>query len=596
MGATERTLTELFARQVQLHPEATAVECAGAAHTYATLDAASSKLACRLAERGITTEHTVAVLMRRSADLIVALLGVLKAGAAYLPIELRSPARRQEAILRNAGAQVVLTDGGTDVGRFAAGPWSAFEVRDELARAQTDGGGPVERVAEDQLAYVMHTSGSTGQPKGVAVTHRNVVDLALDPCWGVDRQSRVLFHAPHAFDASTYELWVPLLAGGCVVVAPEGSLDGTALRRLLRQHRITHVHVTAGLFRVVSEAPECFATVKEVLTGGDVVPPVAVRQVRAALPHLAIRHLYGPTEMTLCATQHLVRDDEAQFPVLPIGAPLKDTRAYVLDGAAQPARVDTDGELCLAGAGLARGYLNDPARTAERFVADPFGPPGARMYRTGDLARHREDDRLELRGRADDQVKVRGFRVEPGEVEAALSQHRGVRQVAAIVHEDAARGAVIVAYVVARHDDGGLVAELHELAGMSLPDYLIPSTFVIVPALPLTPNGKLDRAALPAPTITGSGVEATTALETLLCRLIGEVLGVAEVGVDDNFFDLGGHSILAAKLVTRIYDHLGVELGLDAVVSSPTAASLAAHLQRNHDKLDQVAADLLRGI
>ncbi|MGW3292321.1 non-ribosomal peptide synthetase, partial [Streptomyces sp. NPDC001002] len=360
----------------------------------------------------------------------------------------------------------------------------------------------------------------------------------------------MLFHAPHAFDASSYELWVPLLSGGTVVVAPTEAMDAAGLRSLITGHDLTHVHVTAGLGRVLAEQdPHCFSGVREVLTGGDVVPAGAVRRILAANPGVVVRHLYGPTEVTLCATQFAVDEESAVPDVLPIGRPLDNTRVFVLDGGLRPVPVGVTGELYVAGAGLARGYAGRPGLTAERFVACPF-TPGRRMYRTGDLVRWTPDGQLLFVGRADEQVKIRGFRVEPGEVEALLAAHPGVAQAAVVVREDIPGDKRLLAYLVPAEDTADLAESASAYVAERLPGYMVPSAIIELPSLPLTGNGKVDRAALPAPELTQiSGRAPVTVQEELLCRAFAEVLGLPSVGVDDDFFALGGHSLLAVSLV-----------------------------------------------
>ncbi|MEV7740158.1 AMP-binding protein, partial [Streptomyces sp. NPDC088921] len=379
-------------------------------------------------------------------------------------------------------------------------------------------------------------------------TQRDVVELALASHWGVSGGARVLFHAPHSFDASSYEVWVGLLSGAGVVVAPAGVVvDGGVLRSWIAEYGLTHVHVTAGLFRVLAERdPGCFAGVREVLTGGDVVPVEAVRRVVGACAGVVVRHLYGPTEVTLCVTQHVVCGAGVLEGVLPIGRPLDNTRVYVLDEWLRPVPVGVAGELYVAGAGLARGYLGRGGLTAERFVADPLGGvAGGRMYRTGDRARWSAEGLLVFAGRVDDQVKIRGFRVEPGEVEAVLAALPEVAQAAVVAREDTPGDKRLVAYVVAAGDGGGDWAGLvGEAAADRLPGYMVPSAVVVLDALPLSGNGKLDRKSLPVPdyATAGSGRGPVNAREEILCAGFAEVLGLGGVGVDDDFFALGGHS------------------------------------------------------
>ncbi|MFJ8495720.1 amino acid adenylation domain-containing protein [Streptomyces sp. NPDC094038] len=546
----------------------------GSELTYADLDARANGVARRLRALGAGAESTVAVLLDRGVDLIVALLAVWKAGAAFVPIDPDYPAERIAFMLADSAAGSVLTSPAY-ASRTSGLP--VVQVADVEPSAES---APPTDQRPDGLAYIMYTSGSTGRPKGVAVTHGDVAALVSDRCWGLSPESSVLFHAPHVFDVSVYEVWAPLVAGARVIVAPASRVDGA----LIRSGGASHVHVTAGLFRVLAgEDPECFAGTTEVLTGGDVVPATAVDQVLRACPGTRVRHLYGPTEVTLCATQTPVSAPVG--PVLPIGRPLDGVRALVLDGWLNPVPEGVVGDLYVAGAGVARGYVDRPGLTADRFVACPW-EVGKRMYRTGDRARWTTDGQLVFAGRADDQVKIRGFRVEPGEVEATLLTHPEVEQTAVVAREEAPGDTRLVAYVVpvpvpdadadADGNGDGDGARLVEFLAARLPEYMVPSAVIVLDALPLTSNGKLDRRALPAPrftTDTPSRAPAN-AREELLCQVFAEVLGVDSVGVDDGFFALGGHSLLAVRLVERLrVRELVVSVG--ALFETPTPAGLA---------------------
>jgi amino acid adenylation domain-containing protein len=562
--AREVSVPELFERRVAASPDLVAVSCGGVVLTYAGLDVRSGRLAGVLAGRGVGAESLVGVCLERSVDLVVALLGVLRAGCVYVPLEPGWPQERRELVCERAGVQVMVT---------------AEEV--SLAAEHAAAGQQGVVVRPDQLAYVMFTSGSTGEPKGVAVRHRDVVALASDRCFTGGAHGRVLVHSPQSFDASTYEMWVPLLNGGRVVVAPPGRLDTGELAGLVAVSGVTAVWLTAGLFAVLAEErPECFALVGQVWTGGDVVAPAAVRQVQAAYPGTVVVNGYGPTETTTFATCHPVTVLGEDHRVVPIGRPLDNMRAYVLDEWLCPVPTGVIGELYIAGAGLARGYLGRPGLTGERFVADPFDPAGGRVYRTGDLVRWTPDGELVFEGRADDQVKIRGFRIEPGEVQAVIAAHPHVAQDAVIVREDTPGDLRLVAYVVP-DGDGVDAAGVRELAGSRLPEYMVPSAVVMLAALPVTPNGKLDRAALPAPdyaAAAGSGRTPADAREELLCQAFAQILGLETVGVDDDFFALGGHSLLAMRLVSRIRVVLGVELAIRVLFEAPTPAELAGRL------------------
>nr|AGS49327.1 long-chain-fatty-acid--CoA ligase [uncultured bacterium esnapd2] len=554
---TSGTVPERFAAQAARTPQALAVRAPDINLSYADLDSWSSGVSRQLVEAGVRTETPVLMLMRRTAQRVVATLAVLRAGGAYVPVHDSDPVERIRSIVAETGAPVVITD---QPERAAELGLKQVVVTNPIA-----GSAPRVDLRPGNLAYVMYTSGSTGTPKGVAVTHRDVVALTAHRDFHNGAHERVLLHSPHAFDAATYELWVPLLNGGQLVVPPPDDLDIATLRHVITENDVTALWLTAGLFRLVAEeAPETFARVREVWTGGDVVPPAAVRRVMDRCPDTTVVDGYGPTETTTFATCFPVSD---VTDTIPIGRPLDGMRAHVLDAQLRPVPPRVPGELYIGGTGVARGYFGDPARTAERFVA---GPAGERMYRTGDLVRWRPDGVLDYVGRVDDQVKLRGFRIEPAEVEAVLAPH--VADVAVLVREDQNGRKRLVAYVVGATDHDGLRAE----AADRLPDYMVPSAFVELDQLPLTANGKLDRAALPEPTFaTGTGKPASNATEEVLCGLVAELLGIETPGVDEGFFDLGGDSIVAIQLVSRAR-RAGLEFAVRDVFQHRAIAALAA--------------------
>lgn len=556
-----------FAAQVARTPDAPAVESDGEVLTYGGLDAASRALAGRLREAGVRPGDTVALPLARSVSMVVAQLAVLRAGACCLPLDPKPPAGRTAALLEAADARVAMV--ATEVPLPDGVRTLDLRVPDVTAHPA------VSPVQPESAAYVMYTSGSTGEPKGIVTPHRAVVELAADSRFTGGAHERVLLHSPHTFDASAYETWVPLLNGGTVVVAPPGPVTPDVLKRLLPEARVTAVWLTAELLRTVAEiAPEVLGGVREVWAGGDVLAPEAVRRVRELCPGTRVVNGYGPTETTVFATAHGVTGDVGAS--VPIGRPLDNTRAHVLDRLLRPVPVGTVGELYVAGAGLAHGYLNRPGRTAERFVADPYGPPGARMYRTGDLVRRLPGGDLEFMRRGDDQVKVRGFRIEPGEVEAALTGCPGVERAVVAARPGPDGGKRLVAYVV-----GGDLDVVREHAARTLPAHLLPSAWARLDAVPLTAHGKVDRAALPEPEggRPGSGRQvARPGREQRLCALFAQVLGVDGLGPDADFFAHGGHSLLALRLTARIQTELGARVPPAVLFEAPTPAALAARL------------------
>ncbi|EWM10643.1 non-ribosomal peptide synthetase [Kutzneria sp. 744] len=556
-----------FAEQVARTPDAVAVV---GALTYRELDLRANRLAHRLIAAGVGAETPVAVLMDRSVDLIVAELAVLKAGGVYVPLHASYPEQRMRWVIEETGALAVLVD------RTSGLDGVVELLATDLADDDCDPGVTVD---PRQLAYVMYTSGSTGNPKGVAITHEDIVALADDHCWQGEAQRRVLVHSSHAFDAATYEVWVPLLAGHEIVVAPAGQVDMSALASILVSERITSVFLTTALFNVIAEEqPLAFAGVREVWTGGELASPAAMHRVMDLCPTTTVVHVYGPTETTTFATYLRLSPDFAGTP--PIGRAMDNMQVAVLDAYLCPVPPGVVGELYISGAGLARGYWNRPALTAERFVASSGGH---RMYRTGDLVRWTTSGHIEFVGRGDGQVKIRGFRIELAEIEAVLATHPRIAQVSVTTYEHSAGDRRVVAYYVPADTSAANspadVSELRSHVLTSLPEYMVPAAFMPLAALPLNSNGKVDRKALPDPVFTTVESRAAgTPTEEALLALFAEVLDAAEVGVEDNFFDLGGHSLLATKLVNRIRAAFDVEIPIRALFEEPTVAGLAARV------------------
>ncbi|MGW1658009.1 amino acid adenylation domain-containing protein, partial [Streptomyces atratus] len=577
------TLPALFEQQVRRTPAVTAVECEGTTLDYAELNSRANRLARLLAARGVGHEDRVALLLPRSELFAVAALGVLKAGAAYVPVDPGYPARRIGHILDDAAPTCVVVAAGTaSLVAGADAPTLVLDAPDTTASLggyAADDLTDAERTAPltaDCPAYVIYTSGSTGQPKGVVVTHAGIPNLtrAVVAHLGVRPGSRVLQFASMGFDAVVLELCMSLLTGATLVFAPgERLLPGHPLAEFTRQAGITHALLPPSSLAVLDpegDLPPDMAF----FVGGEACP--AEVAARWSAKHLVV-NAYGPTEITVAATMSgpLTGDGEP-----PIGGALDGTCVHVLDSGLAPVPPGVPGELYVAGTGVARGYLGRPALSGERFVANPFGAPGERMYRTGDLVRQRRDGTLEFVGRADEQVKIRGYRIEPGEAENALLRLPAVAQAAVVVRPDVNGAPALAAYLVpidgAAVDPAAVRDELAEL----LPAYLVPATFTVLDAIPVTPNGKTDRKALPDPVAAeeSSGTAPRNARESALCALFAQVLKTERVGIDDNFFDLGGHSLQVARLVLLIRSGLGVECGVETVFDAPTVRELTARL------------------
>ncbi|MET7717233.1 amino acid adenylation domain-containing protein, partial [Streptomyces sp. NPDC005407] len=552
-----------FEERVRAVPDAVAVVADGVGLTFGELDASANRLACYLRDLGVGRESVVGLRLPRGAEMVAAILGVWKAGAAYLPVDGELPAERVEFMLADAGVGVVV------------GPEELV-----LAAAYSDSA-PGVAVDPAGLAYVIYTSGSSGMPKGVAVTHGSlanyVASVSVRLGWDVSGARYALLQA-QVTDLGNTVVFCSLATGGQLhVLDAEAVTDPEAVARYVAEERIDHVKVVPSHLAALTAAVgvEALLPAASVVLGGEAAPAGWVQELVAAAGERRVFNHYGPTETTVgVATAELVAGD-----VVPIGTPIANTRLYVLDGALQPVPIGVTGELYVAGAGLARGYVGRPSLTGERFVASPFGAR-ERMYRTGDLAKWTADGQLVFGGRADDQVKVRGFRIEPGEIEAALSAHAEVSQAAVIAREDTPGDKRLVAYVVPADADAEDVDSggIREFLAQRLPEHMIPAAFVTLPELPLTASGKLDRKALPAPgdaAGTDTRREPADETEAALCEIFAQVLGLDTVGADDNFFELGGHSLLAIRLLSRIRARLGAEVKIRTLFETPTPAGLA---------------------
>ncbi|MCW6008652.1 amino acid adenylation domain-containing protein [Micromonospora sp. CPCC 205371] len=584
----------LIAARAFTDPDAVAVIHGGHSLTYAALIDRANRLAHRLRAAGAGPETIVGLCLERGIDALLAMVGVWQAGAAFVPLDPGYPADRLRFMLADSGASVFVAHrsavAGLPVDALSDVLW-LDEPEERAALAAQPATDPGVAIDPDQLAYVIYTSGSTGRPKGVQLTHGGLVNMAaaLVPTMDARPGARMLQFASFGFDGTVFDVAVMLPAGGTLVVAsPEQRADSAALVTMLRAQAVEVLSVAPSLLAVID--PADLPAARTLLIGTEAVS-AAIGQSWAPGRRAFVG--YGPTETTILAST--ARIDPASDEPPPIGAALPNTRLYVLDGCLNPVPVGVAGELYAAGVQVARGYGGRPALTAERFVADPFRTGGDRMYRTGDRVRWRADGQIEFLGRTDHQLKVRGFRIEPGEVEAVLGTHPGVRQaVVGAWGEGADRRPA--AYLVPADPAAGLppTQELRDLARASLPDYLVPSVFVELSALPLTPNGKLDRTALPAPDAasTGEYVAPATPTEERLAGIWREILGVERIGADDDFFALGGHSLLATRVVSRVRDAFGIDLALAALFDQPTVAGLARAVEaRIWQEIEQLTED-----
>jgi amino acid adenylation domain-containing protein len=598
----DKCVHELFEAQVARTPDAIAVIFDNRQLSYAELEAAANRLAHYLIGLRIGPESRVGIALERSTEMVIALLAILKAGAAYLPLDPQYPAERLQFMLRDSTAKLLLTTskiaerlilgGGenkdTDVAPILLldGPTlqTTLQTRRGTTPTATDRTAPL---SPSNLAYVIYTSGSTGQPKGVATSHASVVALVWRPAYALLAPGQaVLQLALVAFDAATFEIWGALLNGARLVLAPAAPLDLERIAQTISRHEIDTLWLTAGLFcQVVETHPHLLAGVTRLLAGGDVLPIATVSRVKEQHPGLTLINGYGPTETTTFACTRLITSQDLVAERIPIGSPIANTRAYVLDGCLSPVPVGVLGELYIGGVGLARGYLGRPGLTAERFIACPFGPPGERMYRTGDLARWRPDGALDFLGRADSQVKIRGFRIEPGEIEAALTAIDGVAQ-AVVIPREIAGDTRLVAYLVAQPGVTlPAAASLRATLAAHLPDYMLPAAFVVLDALPLTANGKLDRELLPMPKRTAPGkAPPLTKTEHRLAEIWKSILGLDEIEKTADFFALGGHSLLALRLLALVEKEFGRRIGLAALFKSPSIESFALVVESGDER------------
>lgn len=581
---TAETLHELFERRVELAPKAIAVECEDQQLSYAELNTRANQLAHYLRGIGVSPDMLVGVLMERSVEMVVGLLAILKAGGAYVPMDPEYPAERIRFMLDDSGVRVLLTQAGL----VAALPehtariicldsdWStiAAERSDNLSSGVTAG----------NLAYVIYTSGSTGRPKGAMVHHGGVVNCLywMQETYQLNEADKFIFKTSLNFDPSVWELFWTLWVGATICIArPGGQLDNGYLIEQIQKRGCTSIYFVPSMLRVFLEEPgvELCHSLKRVICGGEALARETIDRFYKLLP-AELHHSYGPTETSIAATEWTC-EPQTERRIVPMGYPLANTQTYVMDQALHLVPIGVLGELYIGGLGLGRGYLNRTELTAERFIPDPFSSvPGARLYKTGDLVRFLADGSLEFAGRVDHQVKLRGFRIELGEIEAQLSRHPAIKETVVIAREDRPGEKRLVAYVVGSREQSPPIDDVREFLQGHLPEYMVPAAFVVLKALPLMHNGKVDRRQLPEPEQSLSEnqqyfVAPRTTIEEMLAMIWSELLGVVQVGIHHNFFDLGGHSLLGTQLISRVRKTFQIEMPLRTLFDSPTIAGMA---------------------
>ncbi|MUG97754.1 amino acid adenylation domain-containing protein, partial [Scytonema sp. UIC 10036] len=585
---SDRCIHQLFEVQVQRTPDAVAVVFENQQLTYDELNSRANQLAHYLRSLGVSADTLVGICVERSLLMVVGLLGILKAGGAYLPLDPEYPTERLSFMLEDAQVSVLLTQQQLVE--------SVPQHQARVVHLDTDWGlicessheNPITGVQASNLAYVIYTSGSTGQPKGVMLSHSNLCNHMswMQATFSLTEKDKVLQKTPFSFDASVWEFYAALLVGGQLLIAqPGGHTDSAYLLRLIAQQQVTTIQLVPSLLQMLLEhgGIETCYSLKQVFCGGEVLPMSLVKGLLSKL-NVNLHNLYGPTEACIDATSWDCKQQMyGQF--VPIGRPIANTQIYILDQYLQPVPVGVPGELHIGGAGVARGYLNRTELTKERFIPNPFG--SGRLYKTGDLARYLQSGDIEYLGRIDTQVKIRGFRIELGEIEAVLSQLGDVQANCAIAREDTLGDKRLVAYIVPSINSETTSQQLRQFLKAKLPEYMVPSAFVLLESLPLTPNGKVDKRALPAPDLHASDSDTFVAprnqVELQLTQIWSRILKVDKVGVQDNFFEIGGHSLLIPYLMAQIKQQFGKDIPVSTLFQNPTIEQLATVVQKDLD-------------
>jgi amino acid adenylation domain-containing protein len=593
------SIQQLFEAQVELRPNAVAVAFAGQELTYQELNIRSNQLARYLQTKGVGADVLVGICIDRSVEMVVGLLGILKAGGAYVPIDPSYPAERLTFMLADTQLNIILTQSQL-VKKLPTHQAEVICLDTEWGNIQSHSSANLTcQINPDNLAYVMYTSGSTGQPKGVSVTHRGVVRLVKATNYATFNEAEVFLQlAPLSFDSSTLEIWGSLLNGGKLVIFPPHTLSIDEIGQIIQRDRVTTLMLTTGLFHlIVDENIDLFKSLHQVLSGGDVLSVRHAQKFLAAVPNCRLINGYGPTESTTFTCCHSVTAPVNPHASIPIGRSISNTQTYILDDRLQPLPIGIPGELYIGGDGVARGYLNRPDLTTERFIPSPpglnpllggagVGSGSPHLYKSGDLARYLPTGEIEFLGRIDNQVKVSGFRIELGEVEIAMQQYPGVTEAVAIVREDLPGQKVLVGYFVAAagEDPNQIGLDLRRCLKQQLPDFMVPNSLLAVDAMPLTHNGKVDRKALPRPNAARLELAATyvaprSPIEQQIADFWAQVLNLPQVGIYENFFELGGYSLLGIQVVSRLRQTFQVEILMSNLFQLPTVAALAERIE-----------------
>jgi amino acid adenylation domain-containing protein len=592
---------QVFELEAARRPHAIAVRFEDQRLTYEELNERANQLAYRLRELGVGPEVMVGTAIERSLEMVIGFLGILKAGGAFVPLDVNYPAERLALMASDTKAPVLVV-GRKALERLSGQSW----LQAQLVTLDGDGGEIKQKGKEnlgnlsrpDGLAYVMYTSGSTGRPKGVMVPHRAVVRLVKNTNYLEFGENDVFLQfSPVSFDASTLEIWGPLLNGGCVAVASPCTHSLEEIGAEIRRHGVTTAWLTAGLFHLMVEQRLAdLKPLRQLLAGGDTLSVPHVKEALKGLPHCRLVNGYGPTEGTTFTCCHTITEKDVQGTSIPIGRPIANTQVYLLDENYEPVAAGEEGELYAGGDGVARGYLNQPALTAERFVRNPFSEdPNAKLYKTGDLARYREDGVIEFLGRIDNQVKISGYRIELGEIEAALLAHPDVKSAVVIARQDGPGQKKLLAYVVPQNGTYP-AADLRAYLEEKLPPYMLPSALMSLDVLPLSPNGKLDRGALPSPvseqaTPTSDASGTKTELEQKIAAVWGKVLGLKEVGLEVNFFDIGGDSLALLEVHAELQKAVDPQIQVVDLFDYTTVRGLAQKLIGGAQRNLQAAQD-----